>query len=57
MIGGVTRSAGLPGLPNRVTISAGVKFCHENVSKWDDPPTRGRIRVTSDSRQILWRGG
>ena len=35
MIGGVTRQGGKPGLPNRVTLSTGVKFCHVNVSKWD----------------------
>ena len=54
MIGGVTRSAGLPGLPPGNYLR---QFCHENVSKWGDPPTRGRSRVTSDSRQILWGGG
>ena len=34
MIGGVTRQGGKPGLPNRVTLSTGVKFCHVNVSRW-----------------------
>ena len=31
MIGGVTRQGGYPGLPDRVTLSAGVKFWHVNV--------------------------
>ena len=52
MIGGVTRQGGKPDLPNRVTLSTGVKFCHVNVSKWDNPPSRGRIRDTSNSRKI-----
>ena len=34
MIGGVTRLGGLPGLPGRVTLSAGVAFCHVNDSRW-----------------------
>ena len=33
MIGGVTRLGGLPGLPGRVTLSAGVAFCHVNDSE------------------------
>ena len=32
MIGGVTRKGGYRGLRDRVTLSAGVKFCHVNVS-------------------------
>ena len=44
MIGGVTRLGGLPGLPGRVTLSAGVTICHVNVSRWGNPPSRGRIR-------------
>ena len=52
MIGGVTRQGGKPGLPNRVTLSTGVKFCHVNDSKWDNPPSRGRIRDASNSRKI-----
>ena len=43
MIGGVTNRGGLPSLPGRVTLSAGVKFCHDS---WFV------IRVTSNSRQI-----
>ena len=34
MIGGVTRLGGLPGLPGRITLSAGVTICHVNVSRW-----------------------
>ena len=56
MIGGVTRKGGYPGLPDRVTLSAGVKFCHVNVSRWGNPPGRGRIRDTSNSRKIHFRG-
>ena len=43
MIGGVTSLGGLPGLPGRVTLSAGVTICHVNVSRWGNPPTRGRV--------------
>ena len=43
MIGGVTRLGGLPGLPGRVTLSAGVTICHVNVSRWGNPPSRGCI--------------
>ena len=57
MIGGVTRQGGKPGLPNRVTLSTGVKFCHVNVSRWGNPPGRGRIRDTSNSRKIHFGGG
>ena len=35
-IGEVTRKAGSP-------VSAKVKFCHVNVSRWGNPPSRGRI--------------
>ena len=45
MIGGVTRLGGLPGLPGRVTLSAGVAFCHVNDSKWGNPPSRGRVHA------------
>ena len=44
MIGGVTRQGGYLDLPDRVTLSSGVKFCHVNVSRWGNPPSRGRIR-------------
>ena len=43
MIGGVTRLGGLPGLPGRVTLSAGVTICHVNVLRWGNPPSWGRI--------------
>ena len=43
MIGGVTRLGGLPGLPGRVTLSAGVTICHVNVSRWGNLPSQGRI--------------
>ena len=46
MIGGVTRLSGLPGLPGRVALSAGVAFCHVNDSRWGSPPSRGRVHVT-----------
>ena len=39
MIGGVTHLGGLPGLPGRVTLSAGVAFWHVNVSRWGSPPS------------------
>ena len=52
MIGVVTRQGGQPGLQDRVTLSAGVKFCHVNVSRWGNPPSRGRICDTSNSRKI-----
>ena len=57
MIAGVPRQGRLPGLPDRVTLSAGVKFCHVNVSRWGNPPTRGWIRETSNSRKIHFGGG
>ena len=47
MIGGV----------DRATLSAGVKFCHVNVSRWGNPPGRGWIRDTSNSRKIHFGGG
>ena len=45
MIDGVTRLGGLPGLPGRVTLSAGVAFCHVNDSRWGNPPSRGRVHA------------
>ena len=60
MIGGVTRQGGLPGLPDRVTLSAVVKFCHVNVLRWGNPPSRVRIRDTSiiikGSNRIIIKG-
>ena len=44
------------GSPDRVTLSAGVKFCHVNVSRSGNPPSRGRIRDTSNSRKIHFGG-
>ena len=43
MIGGVTRPGGSTGLADRVTLSAGVKICHVNVSRWGNPPGRGHV--------------
>ena len=43
MIGGVTRLGGLPGLPGRVTLSAGVTICHVDVSRWGNPNSWGRV--------------
>ena len=57
MAGGVNRQGGLPHLSDRVTLSAGVKFCHVNVSRWVNPPTRDRISDTSTSRKIHFGGG
>ena len=57
MIGGVTHQGGYPGLPDPVTLSAGVKFCHVNISRWGNPPGRGRIRDISNSRKIHFGGG
>ena len=42
MLCGVTRHGGLPDLPGWVTLSAGVTICHVNVSRWGNPPSRGR---------------
>ena len=56
MTGGVTRQGGLSGLPDWITLSAGVKFCHANVSRLGKPPSRGRVRVTSNSGQIPFDG-
>ena len=42
MTGGVTHLGGLPGLPGRVTLSAGGTIRHVNMSGWGNPPSRGR---------------
>ena len=52
MIGGVTHLGGLPGLPSRITLSAGVAVCHVNVSRWGNPPSRGRVHITFASADI-----
>ena len=41
----------------RVTLSAGVKFCHVNVSSGGNPPSRDRIRDTSNTCKNLFGGG
>ena len=43
MIGEVTHRDGLPGLMGTVMLSAGVTFCHVNMSKWGSSPTRGEL--------------
>ena len=43
MISGVTHLGGLAGLPGRVTLSAGVTIRHVKVSRWGNPPNRGRF--------------
>ena len=55
MIGGVTRQGGYPGLPDRVTLSAGVKSCHVNVSRWGNPPSLGRIPYIKFALNSFWR--
>ena len=55
MIGGVPRQGGLPGPLDRVTRRRHI--CHVNVSRWGNPPNRGRIRDTSNSRKIHFGGG
>ena len=57
MIGGVTRQGGYPGLPDQVTLSDGVKFCHVNVSRWGNPSSQGGILDTSNLRKIHIGGG
>ena len=52
MIGGVTSLGGLPGLPGRVTLSAGVTICHVNVSRWGNLPSRGRFHGKSSKRNM-----
>ena len=55
MVGGVNRQGGYPSLLDRVTLSAGVKFCHVNVSRWANPPSRGRARDAEFALNSLWR--
>ena len=51
----VTGLGGLPGLPGRVTLSAGVTIRHVNVSRWGNPPNRGRFhgkKFKSETRTL-----
>ena len=43
MIGGETLLSGLPGLPGRVTLSAGVTICYGNISRWGNPCSQGHV--------------
>ena len=45
MVGGLNLPVVLPDLPDRVTLSARVIFCHLNISRWGSPPSPARIRV------------
>ena len=47
MKGGVTRLGGLPSLSGKETLSTEVSFSQINVSRWGNPPSRGRVHVTS----------
>ena len=47
-VGGVTRQGELTPLSR-------VKFSHVNVSRWGNPPSRGRIRDTEFAQNSLWR--
>ena len=53
MIGGVTRLGGLPGLPGRVTLSAGVTICHVNVSRWGMPGSRSWQKAQKRNMYVL----
>ena len=53
MIGGVTRLGGLPGLPGRVILSAGVTICYVNVSRWGNPP-RSRSWQKAQKRNMYF---
>ena len=57
MTNGVTRQGGLPGLPDRVTLSAGSNFAMCKRSRWGNPPSQGLIRETSNSCEIHFDGG
>ena len=54
MIGGVTRLGGLPGLPGRVILSAGVTICCVNVSRWGNPPSRGRVHGKKAQKRNMY---
>ena len=47
-VGGVTREGEL-------TPLSLVKFSHVIVSRWGNPPSRGRIRDTDFAQNSLWR--
>ena len=51
MMGGVTRLGGLPGVPGRVTLSAGMTICHVNVSRWGNPPSRLTAEITRNRKE------
>ena len=56
MIGGVTRLGGLPGLPGRVTLSAGVTICHVDVSRWGNPNSWSRVHGKKlKSETCVWK--
>ena len=56
MIGGVTHLGGLPGLLGRVTLSAGVTVRHVNVSRWGNPPNRGRFHgKSSKAKHVCYK--
>ena len=64
MIGGVTYPDGLPCLPDRVTLTTGVKFSHQNVSRWGNPPRRDYINffaslksVNRQNKSFAWISG
>ena len=43
MIGGVTHLGGLPSVPGRVTLSAGVTICYVNMSSLGNLPSQGHV--------------
>ena len=42
----------LPGGPDRVTLSVRMIFCYVNVSRWGNPPSRGR--TIDNGPYFLW---
>ena len=54
MKGGVTRLGRLPGLHGRATLSAGVTICHVNMSRWGNPPSRGRVRGKKAQKRNMY---
>ena len=53
MIGGGTRLGGLPGLPGRVTLSAGVTFCNVNDLRWGNRLAGVEFMLHLQARQII----